>query len=103
MSMFNFVTYQDQINKACSQYYIKSLVAFGSALKDDFNDDSDIDLVVEIDSTEKDLDHFSVYFDFKESLSKVFNRKIDLISKNSLNNPILKKNIERNSLLVYER
>ena len=41
-----------QIQKLCKTNKVKSLFAFGSVTRDDFNENSDVDLVVDID--EKD-------------------------------------------------
>ncbi len=41
-----------QIRKLCGSYKVKSLFTFGSVLSEDFNPESDIDLMVDID--EKD-------------------------------------------------
>jgi hypothetical protein len=43
----------EQIQELCKSNKVKTLFAFGSVLRDDFSENSDIDLVVDID--EKDL------------------------------------------------
>lgn len=42
----------DQIQELCKTNKVKTLFAFGSVTREDFNESSDIDLVVDID--EKD-------------------------------------------------
>jgi uncharacterized protein len=42
--------YKGDIKKVCKQNRVRSLYVFGSVLPDKFNDKSDIDLLVDIDS-----------------------------------------------------
>ena len=40
---------QDQIAKFCQRHHIRRLAVFGSALRPDFDEDSDIDILVEFE------------------------------------------------------
>jgi len=42
----------DQIQELCKKNKVKTLFAFGSVIRYDFNDNSDIDLVVDIDEND---------------------------------------------------
>ena len=79
---------------------VKSLFAFGSILKESFNEASDIDLVVEIDDNNP-LSYSEKYFNLKFQLEKLFNRNIDLLEERSLKNPYLKSEIDKTKVLVY--
>ena len=48
--MLDFDNYQKGIESVCHKYRVKSLGAFGSALSDDFNENSDIDFLIELHS-----------------------------------------------------
>lgn len=89
----------DVINNLSKKYHIKELSFFGSILRDDFNDDSDIDILIEfIDKHKYSLfDLFKMKEDFKNS----FGREVDLIEKESLRNPYRRINILKNSKVVY--
>lgn len=50
---------------------------FGSILREDFNNDSDIDLLVEFELTDF-FKYADIYFDFKYSLQDILKRKVDL-------------------------
>ncbi len=45
----------NDINKLCSTYKVKQLFAFGSVLTEKFNNDSDIDLVVDFEPIDVSL------------------------------------------------
>ncbi len=97
---FPNVEIQDDIIISLSKkYHIKELSLFGSILRDDFSDDSDIDILVEfIDKHEYSLfDLFKIKEDFKNALGK----DVDLVEKESLRNPYRRENILKNSKVIY--
>lgn len=59
--------YTPDINKLCETHKVKSLYAFGSVLTDNFNKESDIDLIVDFSNIDVE-DYADNYFDFKFSL-----------------------------------
>ncbi len=90
----------EQIRKLCGSNKVKSLFAFGSVLRDDFKFDSDIDLVVDIDSKDP-LAYSHHYFNLKFQLEQLFQRKIDLLEQNTFKNPYLRKQIDETKVLIY--
>ena len=95
-----FAPYQSQIADLCRKYNVRKLFAFGSVLTDKFNDESDIDLMVDFDKQAvKDL--FLTYFDFKYSLEDIFGRKVDLLEEQPIKNFYLRKSIENTKTLIY--
>ncbi len=90
----------DQVKRICFGNKVKSLFAFGSIITDNFNEDSDIDLVVEI-SEEDPLTYSDIYFKLKFQLEQLFKRKVDLLEKKAIKNPNLKDQIEKTKVLIY--
>jgi len=68
-------------------YSVKEIGLFGSFSEDDFSEDSDIDILVEL---ERPIGWR--YFSLELYLEQVFKRKIDLVTKNALKDQI-KENI----------
>lgn len=62
---------------------------FGSAVRDRMKPESDLDFLVEFRPGEKNYDHF---FDLAELLERLFDRKIDLLTVESIS-PILRQRI----------
>ena len=89
------------INKLCKSHKVKSLYAFGSVLTDRFNDDSDIDLVVDFQSQEV-LDYGDNYYDLKFSLQEILKRPIDLLEEKAIKNPYFRQSLEKERKLIYE-
>lgn len=92
----------DKINSVCKKYGVKSLYLFGSATNGDFNDQSDIDFLVEYYRDEegiaaKGFDYFDVLF----SLEQITGRKIDLVVNGAVRNPFFKQKLDEQKVLLY--
>lgn len=90
----------DDLKKLCQDYDVKKMYVFGSVCTDKFNDNSDIDILISFKdiSIEKYTDN---YFELHYKLEKLFNRKIDLLTENSLSNPYFIESIEETKQLLY--
>ncbi|MDB5202894.1 MAG: nucleotidyltransferase [Ferruginibacter sp.] len=93
-------TYTEAIIKLCETHKVKSLYAFGSVLTDNFNKESDIDLIVDFTNIAVE-DYADNYFDFKFSLQDIFKRDIDLLEEKAIKNPYLRQSINKQRQLVY--
>ena len=89
-----------QIEKLCVKHKVRRLFAFGSVLNDRFNEQSDVDLIVDFDKSEIN-DYFINFFDFKYSLENIFGREVDLLEEQPVRNSFLRKNIENTKTLIY--
>lgn len=88
------------IHTLCEKHKVEELYVFGSATTGDMTTESDIDFLVKF----KDIDlqdYFLNYLDFKSALEKITKRKVDIIEKQTLKNPILIQSIEKSKELVY--
>ena len=77
------------------KYHIKKIGVFGSAIRDDFKEGSDIDVLAEFDSPVG-------FFDFirlENFLSGILNRKVDLISRKALK-PAIRDEILKETIYV---
>ncbi len=66
---------QDKIADFCRRHHIKVLSLFGSVLTDDFDADSDVDVLVEF---EQGHTPGLSFFSMQEELSQLLGRKADL-------------------------
>ena len=77
----------EQITAFCQRWKIIELAVFGSVLRDDFrvagDDPSDIDLLYVFDS---EVSYGFEFFDLKDELEILVNRKVDLVSKQGIAN-----------------
>lgn len=100
LSMEKLLQHLKDISKLCESHGVKRLYAFGSVLTNDFNTDSDIDLIVEFSNIRLD-DYADNYFDFKFSLQDLLKRPIDLLEEKAIKNPYFKSAINLQKKLVY--
>ena len=73
---------------------------FGSALTSRFNNDSDIDLLVDFNK-EEISDYFDNFFELKYALEALLGRSVDLVEEKNVRNPYFKKSIDSSKALIY--
>ncbi|WP_040896811.1 nucleotidyltransferase [Xenococcus sp. PCC 7305] len=79
-----------KIQLLCQKYHIHKLALFGSVLRDDFNHNSDIDILVEFNP--EHIPGFIKLHQIQEGISQLFGgRKIDLVTQKFLNYQIKDK------------
>lgn len=79
MGKVNIDLPKDKIAEFCKKWKIREFSIFGSVLREDFQPDSDIDVLV---SFSEDAKH--TLFDMvhmKEEIEQIFGRKVDLVSR----------------------
>ena len=94
--------YRDRLVTLCELHKVQQFYLFGSILNAKFNDSSDVDVLVQFGDVEL-MEYFDNYMDFKEKLEELFQRPVDLVENQAIRNPIFRKVIDREKLLVYER
>lgn len=90
----------EQIKQLCRYYNVKHLFVFGSVLNNNFNEHSDIDLLVSINETDP-VKYSDNYFLLKSELEKILKRKIDLLEEKSIKNPYLLQQINQTKVILY--
>lgn len=86
----------------CENHDVKTLYAFGSSVNKNFKEESsDIDLLIELNTLDPIL-RGELLIDIWDKFETFFQRKVDLLTFNSIKNPILRKNIDSTKILIYE-
>jgi len=93
---------REEVEKFCRKWRITEFSLFGSVLRDDFREDSDVDVLVTFAAdthwTLFDLVHM------EDELKVVFGRKVDLVIRESVErseNPIRRKAILSTAQRIY--
>lgn len=93
---------RDKIDAFCQKWEIQELALFGSALRDDFRPDSDLDLLVSFSpsATWSLLDHAAM----ERELAAIVGRAVDLVSRKAIersHNWIRRKAILQSAKILY--
>jgi predicted nucleotidyltransferase len=89
----------DKIAQFCRDWQIKELSIFGSALREDFRPDSDVDVLVAFDEQAR-----WNLFDLmraESELEQIFGREVDLVEKQAVRNPFRRQHILNHHEVIY--
>ena len=88
---------QKQIDEFCQRHHISKLALFGSVLRNDFNAESDIDILVEFEP-----DHIPglAFFEMEAELTQILGRKVDLNTPGFLSQRI-RERVQQEAVVQY--
>ena len=93
-----FLNYDDVVH-LCKKYSINELSIFGSSIRDDFTKNSDIDILVSFNK-DSGITLFDI-MNLEKEFSLLLNRKVDIVEKEALKNPIRKDKILSSREVIY--
>ena len=93
-----FLNYNDVLH-LCKKYHIIELSIFGSSIRDDFTLKSDVDILVSFDNN-SEIDLFDI-IELENEFSKILNKEVDVVEKESLKNPIRRNRILSTREIIY--
>lgn len=91
---------KDAVISLCKTHKVAKLFVFGSVLRDDFSEKSDVDLIVYFDKIEFG-NYVDNYFSFHSSLEKILKHPVDLLEGKAIINPYFKQTVDATKQLVY--
>ena len=91
---------QKEIRVLCERFSVKKLEIFGSAAEKNFTSQSDLDFLVEFQPLSP-VEHKDAYFGLLDSLRDLFNRSIDLLETEAIDNPYFLESINRHRVQLY--
>ena len=96
-------THFDLFLDLCRTHNVRRMYAFGSSVTGKFDEQSsDIDLLIELD-VDAPIERGDQLMNLWNRLEQLFQKKIDLLTPTSVQNPFLKKNINSSKVLIYDR
>ena len=90
---------EDQLSTFCRRWKVQELALFGSALREDFRPESDVDVLVTF--TEDAAWSLFDLVTMKEELEDLFGRPVDLVEKAGLRNPFRRHAILKHQKVLY--
>ncbi len=91
---------RDQLEAFCQRYRIKTLSLFGSATREDFRAESDVDFLVEF-GEDADVSLFDLARMKRQLSALVGNRPVDLVTISVLRNPYRRRAILKDLERLY--
>ena len=98
MSMFTLPFGSNKLIQLCRQNDVLRLGVFGSVVRGEATDQSDIDLLVEF-SKPKSLLKFVA---LERQMTELLGKKVDLLTQKSLS-PYIKPFVDKQKKIIYER
>jgi len=89
----------DKIRSFFSNRPVKKAYIFGSYSRDEADQNSDIDILVELDHT---TPIGMKFFTYKDELEQILKKKVDLVSYEGISKYI-KPLIDKDKILIYEK
>lgn len=99
MSVKRITIPQAKIKEFCQRWNVAEFAVFGSALREDFGPESDVDVLVTF-SPGASIGLFDMA-QMQLELQKLFGRPVDLVEKASLRNPYRRREILKTARVVY--
>ena len=104
MKIKNISISLEKIKAFCTRWKVIEFALFGSVLRDDFNSDSDIDVMVKFDINSAPT--FLNLEDMEIELKTIFKRKVDLITREGIENSrnyLRRQEILTSARIIYEK
>ena len=93
--------HDDAIRRICAELEVRELRVFGSVITDHFDPErSDLDFLVEFHDPDKP-GIFDRYMALAEGLELIFERPVDLITKQAMKNPVFRQTVNATSQALY--
>lgn len=93
--------YLPKIKQLLKKHKIQSAYLFGSAVTDKFNEQSDVDFLVNFKDGLEPLERGNLWWDLYDSLKDNLKREVDLVSENALKNPYFIKELNETKVKIY--
>jgi predicted nucleotidyltransferase len=100
MNVIHLKVPQEKITNFCHRWNVVEFALFGSVLREDFDINSDIDVLVTF-TGEAQISLFDLA-QMQIELQEIFNRPVDILEKAALRNPFRKRHILATAQVVYE-
>jgi len=89
------------IRRILQKHNVKRAYVFGSACRADFDENSDVDMIVAFNKRYFD-DYVDNYFSLEAELSKLLRRNVDLVTEETIQNPYFIQSVNKTKTPIYE-
>ena len=89
------------IAELCEEFGVERLELFGSAATGEVEEANDIDFIVRF--ADRSPGYANRYLDFAEALEELLDRKVDLVTERSIQNPYFRRSVDASRRVIYDR
>jgi len=89
----------EEVRGFCRKWRVNEFALFGSVLREDFDADSDVDVLIVLDESAP-WDFFD-WVDMIDELERIFGRSVDLVEKTAITNPFRRRHILQSHQVIY--
>lgn len=90
---------QVALSAFAQRHKLSELALFGSILRDDFSDTSDVDVLFALLPGEQMS--IEKYLEMKDELASLFGRPVDIVQRNLVQNPYRRESVLRTRKIIY--
>jgi len=91
-----------ELQKLCARHSVDAFYLFGSRANGMASSESDYDFLVRFSPQIELRDYGQNFFDLLESLKSLLGSPVDLVTENTIKNPVLLEEINKEKQLIYE-
>ena len=89
------------IAELCEEFGVERLELFGSVATGEVEEANDIDFIVRF--ADRSPGYATRYLDFAEALEELLDRKVDLVTERSIQNPYFRRSVDASRRVIYDR
>ncbi|MBF0466570.1 MAG: nucleotidyltransferase domain-containing protein [Nitrospirae bacterium] len=90
----------DKIKELLKKNNVEKAYIFGSACTEEFNEKSDVDILITIDESLDVSEYGNCFWNIQFGLEDLLQREIDLITERSLRNPYFKIEVDNMKVAI---
>lgn len=91
----------DEVKRLFKLHRIERAYLFGSAVSENFTENSDLDFLVKFEDNIEPLEKGELWWNLHDQLRDLFKREVDIVTERSLKNPYFIKEIDKTKELIY--
>ena len=91
----------DDLGDVCEAFGVERLELFGSAATGEVEEANDIDFIVRF--ADRSPGYANRYLDFAEVLEELLDRKVDLVTERSIQNPFFRRSVDASRQIIHDR
>jgi predicted nucleotidyltransferase len=89
------------VTQLMKQYRVKNAFVFGSVVTNRFNEESDVDFLINFEENLDPLEKGELMWNLRYALQDILHREIDLLTESSLKNPYFIEELNEKKILIY--